>query len=298
MRTIDWVAHRAHREQVVADRGQWLGLVDENLIPFMDLPQVTDMDWPEVRGVIESVSLTLRVRTPSGRPHAVVNELVAENLGRVDMVGMLVPVTGPARLVSLQRQGVKLKTMLVTHVVAEGDAMSPHTLTVHGVDLLGYLDLLPAPSNPASWTSEFTRFDRDWVGDPETAEMFDTPRDMAAATMIAVADGATVEGLADDVIFRIIDESVEAAHRVAGIVADGPYAAVRLARRDVSPRMILRPTDQTIWQEVGEPALSAGVSISAALWWPGDPQPPQLTLVEPTIVFSVRQEVSSAGSGQ
>lgn len=298
MRLIDWDEHRADREQVVADQGQWLGLVDENLIPFMDLPQPSAMDWPEARGVIESVSITLRVRTPSGRPHAVVSELVAENLGRVDSVGRLVPVTGPTRLVSMQRRGRRVQTMLVTHVVAEGDALSPHTLTIHGVGLLGYLDLLPCPSNPLSWTSEFTRFDRDWVGDPEEQELFETPRDLSSCTMITAADGATVEGLADDVIHRIIAESIDAVHRVAGITEDPPYAAVRYARQDVSPRMMLRPTDQTIWQEIAEPALSAGISITAHLWWPGDPQPPQVTLAAPTILFSVKQEVSHAGSDQ
>ncbi|WP_258863537.1 hypothetical protein [Corynebacterium ulcerans] len=32
-----------HRDQVIADQGQWLGLLDENGIPMMDLPPVMEM---------------------------------------------------------------------------------------------------------------------------------------------------------------------------------------------------------------------------------------------------------------
>ena len=35
---IDWAAHRKHREQIIADAGQWIGLLDADGNPLMDLP--------------------------------------------------------------------------------------------------------------------------------------------------------------------------------------------------------------------------------------------------------------------
>lgn len=287
MREIDWVAHKKHRQQVIADSKEVMFLTDENWIPFLRLPQVERMTWPETRGAIDSVQITLNVRTPSGRVHAVVDELVAENLGKVDMVGKLVPVTGPARCIRLDRDGVSWP-MLVTHVVAEGDAWAPHTLTIHGVLMLGYLDLLPCPSNPLTWTGSFTRFERDWVGPEDATATFDKPRDLGAMTMLTVADGASVDGMSDEVIFRLIDESLDAVHRVAGVTGDPPYKAILEPPAGTPVRMIHRPTDQTIWQEIGERALAAGVSIRAQLWWPGDEPIEGVSL--PTLIFRVRQE--------
>lgn len=291
MREIDWVRHRRQREQYARDHGQWLGLVDQDGVPMVGLPQLSSMDWPETRGTPESIELSMRARTPKQRVHAAVDHLVAEKLGRVDAVGRLEPVSGPARLVALERPGIPRRAGKVTHVVADGDQIAPHTLTIHGVDLLGILDQLPCPSNPMSWTGEFTRFERDWVGPPGEEAMFEQPRDLASTTMITVADGASVEGDADEVIFRLIDESLQAVYRVAGITSNPPYVAVLGERKATSRRLILRPTDQTIWQEVGEAAYNSGVSIRAELWWPGDPQPVGQVLSRPTIVFTVTQEV-------
>lgn len=298
MREIDWTRDRAHRGQVIADRGQWLGVTDEDGVPLVELPPVSDMSWPRTRGVIESVSLKLRARTESGRPHTVVDELIAHGLGTVDEVGRLEPLSGPARLLVLERDGMRRAFARVTHAVADGDAHSPHTLTIHAVGGLGFLDMLPCPSNPLSWTGPFTRFDRDWVGDETQLNLFASPRDLASCTMITVADGATVEGPADVVIHRLIDESLQAVNRIAEITADPPYITVRRQTGIPSPRMILRPTDRTIWQEVADAALAAGVELTADLWWPGDPQPPGHILTRPTIVFTVSQEVHLAGFDQ
>lgn len=296
MRTLsfNWIAHKKHRDQVAEDLGQWIGLLDENWSPLFDLPQVSDLRWPKTRGSIESVSMRLRVRTPSGRLHAVVRELVAENLGKVDTLGRLIPVTGSARFVRQEPKGQEPWTMRVTHVEVEGDALLPHTMTIHGVTMEAYLDLLPCPSNPLTWTGGFTRFTRDWVGEADAQNLFRQPRDLASCTMIAVADGASVDGDSDQVIHRLIDESIEAVHRVADpeILANGPVYVAVMAERKADPyRMILRPTDQSLWKEIGDAALAYGVGVRADLWLPGSPQPfDDGLLTAPTIIFTVRQE--------
>ncbi|MCK2199202.1 hypothetical protein [Corynebacterium callunae] len=252
------------------------------------------MTWPDNRGAIDSVNLQMRVRTPSGRMHAVVRELVAENLGVVDSYGELIPVTGPARFVRQEPVGKDPWTMRITHVEVEGDAALPHTITIHGVTMEAYLDLLPCPSNPLTWDGEYTRFTRDWVGPEGEQELFAQPRDLSSCTMIAVADGASVDGDSDVVIHRLIKESIDAVHRVCDqeVLEDGPiYVALLAERKADAHRLIIRPTDQTLWKEIGDAALAYGVGIRADLWLPEQPQPvPDLILTAPTIIFTVRQE--------
>lgn len=291
MREIDWADHKAYRAQCVKDTGSWIGLLDQDWVPMMGLPAPVSMRWPRVRGAIDSIEITLPVRTPSGLPHPVVRELVADELGEVDELGRLVPHTGPARLIAVEQAGFQRRVMLITHTVAEGDEHSPHTLTIHGVSLAGYLDLIPCPSNPVSWKGDFTRFDRDWVGDPTTRDLYRQPRDLAPATMIAVADGASVEGDADHVIHRLLKESFDAVHRIAGITTDPVYIAVLAERQGTPQRMIHRPTDETLWKELAARALAANVTVTPQLWWPGDtPVPDHHNLKLPTLIFTVRQE--------
>lgn len=291
MREVDWVAHRRHRAQVAEDMGRWLGLLDEDWVPMMDLPQETSMSWPTTRGSVDSIEVTVPVRTPTGGVHAVVDELVAEHLGVVDAAtGKLVPVTGPARFLAIERPGGPRRMARVTHVVADGDAEAPHTLTIHAVSENSYLELLPCPSSPTTWAKTFTRFDRDWVGDETKRNLFDKPRDLAPMRMIVVADGATVHGPADEVIYRLVSESVEAVCRVAGIKEDPPYVVVRVPAAHAAGELFLRPTDQTIWQEISDACMSAGVSVVSSLWWPGDDPVPDKALQLPTLVFTVKQE--------
>lgn len=390
MRTINWAQHRAHREQIQADQGQWIGLIDEDGIPLLDLPpQMLAMDWPEPRGTIEDISIEMLLRTPTGRVHPVSRELIAGNLGVTDALGKLVPVDGPARHIAIERPGLERRVMRISYPEVDGGTDLPRTMEVQGADLRIYLKLLPAPSHPLTWTGDFTRFTRDWVGPEDILETFEKPRDLADIKLFTVADGASIDGPADQVIFRLIDESLQAVSRMAGITSHPPYVAIledseippgpvppplyrtvsvrhrwfswdagsitgdarlikdrassRISFTEVmtcdravrqrsnnarilagsmipagidigpdsttdavytfttdtpeilpapsgSPYTILRPTDQTIWDEVGEIALANGIHLGARMWWPGDPQPPGRTLLHPTIIFSVRQE--------
>lgn len=391
MRSIDWVAHRNHRQQIIEDHGQWVGLADEDGVPFLDLPQLIEMDWPEPRGTIADVSATINVRTPSGRLHPVVRELIAENLGTVDHLAQLIPMDGPSRHLVLERPGMRRRAMRIAYCEADSDAYAPHVMEIMGSDLRVYMQMLAAPSHPLSWTNEWTRFTRDWVGPEDILELFDKPRDLSDIKMFTVADGASIDGPVDEVIYRLISESLAAIYQKVGITnpSDRPYVAVleeseippgpvppplykkvsvyrgfsgwgesniegdsrlveTISRTTLSfsedmvcdrnlirksdkstidagatiagglevtyvsgstglyhfttktpeilpapsgaPYTIIRPTDQTIWDEVGDIALSSGVKLSADMWWPGDPQPKGQALTQPTIVFSVKQE--------
>lgn len=286
---IDWTGHRRHREQTIADTGQWVGLLDADGNPLMDLPPVVSMVAPEARNDPGSLELTVLCRSRRGIIHPVVTELVAEQLGVLSPEGRLVPVADQTRFVAIERAGVPRRVYWVTHTVARGDADAPATLTLHGVGLTKLLSRFPAMSAPATWQQSFKRFERDWVGPENTTLVFSTPRQLAGMKMVTVADGATLDGPAEATIRRLIAESLDAAFRVAGITKDLPIQVATTPTGRPSPRILLRPTDGPLLEEIAQPAAAAGVIITARMWWPGDLPIVGLTLALPTVVVMVEQ---------
>ena len=132
---IDWTAHRKHREQIIADTGQWVGLLDADGNPLMDLPPVVSMVAPEARNDPGSLELTVLCRSRRGIIHPVVTELVAEQLGVLSPEGRLVPVADRTRFVAIERAGVPRRVYWVTHTVARGDADALPPSQLHGVGL-------------------------------------------------------------------------------------------------------------------------------------------------------------------
>lgn len=286
---IDWTAHRKHREQIIADTGQWVGLLDADGAPLMDLPPVVSMVAPEARGDPGSLELTVLCRSSHGIIHPVVTELIAKQLGVLNPEGKLVPVADQTRFVAIERAGVPRRVYWVTHTVARGDADAPATLTLHGVGLTKLLSRFPAMSAPATWQQSFKRFERDWVGPENTTLVFSTPHQLAGMKMVTVADGATLDGPAEATIRRLIAESLDAAFRVAGITKDLPIQVATTPTGRPSPRILLRPTDGPLLEEIAQPAAAAGVIITARMWWPGDLPIVGLTLALPTVVVMVEQ---------
>lgn len=279
---MDWQSHKKHRAQVIADEGQWVGLADEGGVPLCDLPRLVSMDAPVRRGDASEGEVTMLVRTPSGHPHQVVDELIADGLGRVDAQGALVPNSEPSRWIVVERPGGRegRRAYRVTHADVEGGTAGPSTLTAHLVDLLDKLNDFPAWSYPTSITGTWHRLDQDY------ATMFVHERDMSELQMAAAADGFVLSGPADQVIHRLISESLEASYRLAGITDDPPVVVTPLGT-PAGPPLLLRPSDDPLWETVASPALTAGVQVSADLWWPGDDPVPGHTLTLPTVVVTV-----------
>ena len=144
-------------------------------------------------------------------------------------------------------------------------------------------------SAPITWQTSFRRFERDWVGPENTKVTFSRPRELAGMKMVTVADGATLDGPAEATIRRLIAESLAAAVRVAGITKDLPIQVATTPAGRPSPRILLRPTDGPLLEEIAQPAAAAGVIITARMWWPGDTPIVGLTLALPTVVVMVEQ---------
>lgn len=286
---INWAAHRLHRHQVAQDQGQWVGLLNENAEPLFDTPPMTNLQAPQFRNAPGSMRATFITQSPRGIVHPIVDELIGEGLGQIDAEGALQLSSNNTRFLAIERQGEARRVYRISHAVVSGLGDAPSILEVHGSGLLTMLSLFSAMSAPTTWGEEWTTFTRDWVG-PEGQEItFEHPRDLMGMKMVTVADGATIEGPAEATIRRLISESLEASFRVAGVADDPPVVVSPTGSGAPSPHVLIRPTDQILWEEVAPVAAAAGVVISASMWWPGDAPVDGLNLDKPTVVIDVQQ---------
>ncbi|MHB2251656.1 hypothetical protein [Corynebacterium aurimucosum] len=296
---IDWNSHKLHRAQVAEDEGAYIGLLNENGQPLMDCPPVINMTAPQTKNAAVSLRMQMAVKALDGTIHPICDELIARGLSRqggqwldVDAEGKLLATSLDAtRFIIIEREASARRTYQVTHTVAEGGEEAPSIIEVNGFNLLKKLALIPCFSAPTTVTGKWTTFTRDWAGPENVGVMFSKPRDLQDFKLVTVADGVTVDGPAEDVIRRIITESLAAAWKAIGpeTEADPPMVVDPTPTGITSPYILLRPTDGALLDEVAGPAASAGVSITADMWLPGDKAVAGHNLTKPTIVVRVAQ---------
>lgn len=265
----------------------------------MDLPPVMEMRMPEATNDPASGMVKLRVQSASGIVHPVIHQLIADGLGKTDDVGRLVPLSEATRFIAIERAGSR-RVFRVEFAVAEGGAGAPSVLAVHGTDMLKTLARFPAMSGPTTWTGKWTRFTRDWAGPENIGVQFEKPRDLQDIKMVTVADGATEQGPAEQLMRKIISDSLAATWRAIGrkdLLADPPVQVDPNPSGRKSKNILIRPTDRSIWEELAPLAAAAGVSISAAMWWPTDAPVSGLNLKSPTIVIKVEQREKAVTHG-
>lgn len=278
---MDWRAFAKRRESVIKSRGEWVGLLDENGELLCECPPYESMKAPLTRLNPESFEAKFRVST-EGFVHQIVDELIADGLGAQDEGLRLVPVMGPSRFIMVERESWRA-VYRVQLTKAECDARVPHSLTVHGTDMLSELMFLPGWSAPGQVKGEFK------LQDSDLGSKYAKPRMYAPVKMAAVADGFTFDGPADQVIKRMIRESLQATYGLFG-VEDWPVVVAETSTGKPSRRLLLRPSDNSLWDEISAPAQMAGCVVKARMWLPGDKNPVGLSLSKPSIVVEVLQQ--------
>lgn len=279
----DWDTYKKHREAVVREEGQYLGLLDHDGNLLCHLPPCIELQAPQARNAVTNLEATFPLHGDNPEVlHPITEHLVAHDLGRLTPDGRFQPVIDHARLVIVERAGAR-RAYKVTHVKVEGIGDRPSQMTIYGASLIDFaLGGIPCASFPGSWKpNTFRSFERD------EGAVYDTPREMAPIELAAIADGFSVHGPAEATLRRLIERSLQAAYDVTGhprgIVVDQHSTGLP------SPEVYIRPSDGYILDEIADIATMAGVHLYAHLWLPGDPQPAGHTLDTPTCVVKVRQ---------
>ncbi|GAB3946712.1 hypothetical protein [Corynebacterium tapiri] len=259
---MDFEAWRKHIDQVVADDGQWLGVLDEDGWPLMDLPLASSVKASEVKLGPGSLEVTVPLR--GGIGGRVARDLVADDVLAEDGAGRLVPSNGPTRLVCVARGGER-RAYLISHVHVEGGD-PPKTVTIYGADFLEGLAWWPCPSIPLDWQqAKFATWDTDASG-----EKYAKPRQLAQLKFADQADGYTKKGPARTVIRDLIQDSFDAVNPMKGWQDDDHAVVDYSGGVDTSRQVLIRTDDSYVWDTVSAPAKNAGVGIQVDLWWPGD----------------------------
>lgn len=293
---MTWADHKKHRDAVIRDEGQWVGLFDERAEHIMVLPPLLSMDAPETTNVPVSFRATVVVRTPGGEIDPLVDELFASGIAgaRADSEGRMELSLRATRFVVVARPGI-LRAYRVTHVVVSGDGnVPPGQMEIHGTDMLMELNRHIAWTAPTTVSGKYTRFTRDWNGPEDIGMLFTRPRELQDVKMVTTADGVTLgDGKgAEETIRYAIARSLETGWKAAGlpeVMADPPIVVDPNGSGLRSPEVLVRMTDEKLLDTLAPVAARAGVRISARLWLPGDPLVKGLSLSGPKIVVRVEQ---------
>lgn len=293
---VTWADHKKHRDAVVRDEGQWVGLFDERAEHIMVLPPLLSMDAPETTNVPVSFRATVVVRTPGGEIDPLVEELFANGISsaRADNEGRMELSLRATRFVVVARPGI-LRAYRITHVVVSGDGnVPPGQMEIHGTDMLMELNRHIAWTAPTTVSGKYTRFTRDWNGPENIGVLFTRPRELQDVKMVTTADGVTLgDGKgAEETIRYAITRSLETGWKAAGVpevIADPPIVVDPNGSGLQSPEVLVRMTDEKLLDTLAPVAARAGVRISARLWLPGDPAVKGLALSGPKIVVRAEQ---------
>ena len=275
--TFDWEKHKRHRQKVIADHGQWVGLLDENGIPLWDMPPIIEMSAPETRHEPSDLTMTVRLQSAEGYPHPATMNLVASNL-TTTTEGELDLVLDPQHLIVVERAGEGREARRAYMLVSpdpSGGVDCPETADMKGVDVLDWLGGFPCPSRPESWTGRWITSDRDWAGP------WEQERDISDVRFSSEATGHTVSGPAEQAIRQVIQRSLDAAFRTAGVLNDPPIVLDPATSGLPSPPVLILPNDDYIWPTISPWLVATGVRVRAPLWLPGDTWGPT-NLTKPT----------------
>lgn len=276
---VDWAKFAAHRKAVVESTGQYLGLLDENGHPMCDLPRPSEMQAPRERNAVSSLQVTFPVSAMDSGVHPAARFLVDDTIG-VEPSGAIAP-TPKTRFVLVERPGSSW-CYRVAQRMATGPSDRLREITVHGVDVLSFLQQLPCPSQPAKWAhTTFHTFERDWLAATDESARFKTPREIAEVDFYdSFLSDQVIAGPADEAIGRVIQESVDAVTNLAGL-DPSPFTVTVTPTGDKADEVLIKPDDDFIWDVVMPRATAAGVAISAAMVFPE-------TTGEPVINFDVK----------
>ena len=258
---VMWDSWRATVDAHIRDRGVWVGLLNENWEPIATISP-RDFNETYTRLAAPEVSFD-HAGQQQGQLSTIVDELIAPDLGRFDERGVFEASNVVGRSVCVQRAGERdRQAYFIPYVDASGRS-APETVHVEAAGLLSLLDATPCPSIPESWRGGFT------VQEGDAAGQYATPREYTLVEFATRADGYTVVAPAEAAIRTVIQDSLDAVQHHMGW--SKPHMVVDFAPTGrVSPDAAIRVEDDFILPTVAETARTAGVNISADLWWPGD----------------------------
>lgn len=294
LRAVDWANEKSRRENIARTRKQYVGILDKDFAPVMDIEDWESASWGETYQDTGNMQMVLPGEIEPGVQNPVVRYLVQTGSDDPDGVfhdAVTIIVERPGGAGTIRR------FYRVLDIVAEGGRDYPDKVTVTGLDGIEYLKHLPLWADPSNRSKvvqgqfeDRQRGTAEWVSRKlvgrnlvgyQQQSMFHQLFDGSLTGITALTEGY------DDP--RRWRDMVPEMHRIiCSPVSSGIDSEMCIvAARWDNAWDLLKPT----WE-------AAGILPIVTLWLPGDPQPfaDYTTLTVPTVVIDFRPVSALTGS--
>lgn len=305
---LDWAGFRAHRMATIEAHGQWVGVLDRDWQPVMDVEDWTSASWPGLFADTGSMVLELAGEIEEGVQNPVVAHLLTADL-ETDLFHHF---DDPSKLEALFHSGVHIaveralradgkpnrRVYRVLGLDPEGGRDYPARMTVTGVDLTEHYKHIPLWADPSNRGAVVQL----QFSDVQQGSAEHVSRKLIGRNLIGYQQPSILGnmfGWTDDDPLNPLDSAYG---------DPGNWSRLNPGMHSVicSPIPSGLPSEWCIvearwdnaWDLMKATWDAAGVLPTAELWWPGDPQPfpVHTTLRLPTVVldFLPRSTVTGA----
>lgn len=147
---VDWAAFKAHRQIIMAEQGQWVGILDRDWQPVMDVETWHVASWPALFGDTGSMNLVFPGHLEDGSRNPAVAYLLTADLGNLDDPSTMDALFHSAVHIAVERPGLPMRVYRVLDLAPEGGDDFPDSMTITGLDLIEHLKHLPLWADPSN----------------------------------------------------------------------------------------------------------------------------------------------------
>lgn len=286
---VEWSAHRAHRWQVMREHGQWVGLLDRDWRPVMDIEDWQSAEWPGLFAETGSMQMVFDGHLADGSRNPAVEHLLMNDLQNLDDAGSMEQLFHSGVHIAVERPGLPRRVYRVLDMSPEGGVDFPTKMTVTGMDLMEHLKHIPLWADP----SNRSRIVQLQFADIQQGQAEEVSRKLVGRNLIGYQQPSLLSSM-----FSWTD-SYSNPSQWSGFNPNLHPVIVSPLRSGLpSEWTVVEARWDNAWDLLKATWDAAGILPTAELWWPGDAQPfPQHTSLSlPTVIidFKPRSTVSGA----
>lgn len=286
---VDWEAHRAHRIEVMQSHGQWVGLLDRNWEPILDIEDWESATWGAVFGDAASLEMKLFGHLPDGSRNPAVEILLMSDLQDLDDPSSMEQLFHSGVHVAVERPGLARRVYKVVSITPEGGKDYPTSLTVTGLDMVEHLKHLPLWADPSN-RSKIVQLQ---FSDVQAGSAEDVSRKLIGRNLIGYQQPSlltTMFSWTDN--YSNVDTWQGFNPELHNLICSPVRSGIP------SEWCVIDARWDNAWDLMSATWKAAGILPVVELWLPGDTQPfpDYTTLEQPTGVISFRPRSTVSGA--
>ncbi|WP_313548335.1 hypothetical protein [Corynebacterium sp.] len=296
----NWAQYRAARQTVMRDTGQFVGILDKDWQPVMEIEDWTSFEATASYGETGNLTLELPGSLDNGTANPVTDFLIAadikdfsdaDNLEKLFHESVHIIIERPAGTGKQARRVYRL-----TGIDAAGGSERPETVTVYGVDLIEHLKHIPLWADP----SNHSKVAQLQFSDRQTGTVEEVSRKLIGRNLMGYQQPS--------MLHQLFDGKAGSWSMTGDYSLPARWTSLQPNMHSVictpvisglpSERCFVEARWDNAWDLLKASWDAGGVMPTVDLWLPGDaqPMPDHTTLELPTAIidFKPRSTVSGA----